>query len=78
MARRMPETTAQLRRGIVGDLDQIVLLCLRRGPRHRYTSADALAKDLQRFLDGRSVLVRKEAIVERTLRFLNPNRWPWW
>jgi predicted Ser/Thr protein kinase len=71
---RMPETTAQLRRRIVGDLDQIVLLCLRRDPRYRYTSADALAEDLRRFLDGRSVLARKEAALERTLRFLKRNR----
>jgi predicted Ser/Thr protein kinase len=71
---RMPETTAQLRRRIVGDLDQIVLLCLRRDPRYRYTSADALAEDLRRFLDGRSVLARKEAVLERTLRFLKRNR----
>jgi hypothetical protein len=71
---RTPETTAQLRRRIVGDLDQIVLLCLRRDPRHRYTSASALAEDLRRFLDGRSVLARREPMIERTLRFLKRNR----
>lgn len=71
---RMPETTAQLRRRIVGDLDQIVLLCLRRDPRYRYASAGALAEDLDRFLDGRSVLARREPVVERTLRFLKRNR----
>jgi serine/threonine protein kinase len=71
---RTHETTAQLRRRIVGDLDQIVLLCLRRDPRHRYTSAVALAEDLRRFLDGRSVLARREPMIERTLRFLKRNR----
>jgi len=71
---RTPETTAQLRRRIVGDLDQIVLLCLRRDPRHRYTSAGALAEDMRRFLDGRSVLARREPVAERTLRFLKRNR----
>jgi serine/threonine protein kinase len=71
---RTPETTAQLRRRIVGDLDQIVLLCLRRDPRHRYPSAAALGEDLRRFLDGRSVIARKEPVVERTLRFLKRNR----
>ncbi len=72
--RRTPETTSQLRRRIVGDLDQIVLLCLRRDPRHRYANVGALAEDLRRFLDGRSVLARKEPWVERTLRFLKRNR----
>jgi predicted Ser/Thr protein kinase len=71
---RMPETTSQLRRRIVGDLDQIVLLCLRRDPRHRYTNAAALAEDLLRFLDGRSVLARREPVAERVLRFLKRNR----
>ncbi len=71
---RMPETTAQLRRRIVGDLDQIVLLCLRRDPRYRYASASALAEDLERFLDGRSVLARREPAIERALRFLKRNR----
>jgi len=72
--RRMPETTAQLRKRMVGDLDQIVLLCLRRDPRHRYASAAALGDDLQRFLDGRSVIARKEPVFERTLRFLKRRR----
>jgi serine/threonine protein kinase len=71
---RTPETTAQLRRRIVGDLDQIVLLCLRRNPRYRYASAGALAEDLSRFLDGRSVRARKEPVIERALRFLKRKR----
>jgi len=72
--KRMPETTAQLRRRIVGDLDQIVLLCLRRDPRHRYTSASALGDDLGRFLDGKSVIARREPVMERGLRFLRRQR----
>lgn len=72
--KRMPETTAQLRRRIVGDLDQIVLLCLRHDPRRRYASASVLAEDLQRFLEGRSVLARREPMIERAMRFLKRNR----
>lgn len=72
--KRMPETTAQLRRRIVGDLDQIVLLCLRRDPRRRYSSAGALAEDLRRFLEGRSVIARREPMVEHVMRFLKRNR----
>ncbi|HLJ86921.1 MAG TPA: serine/threonine-protein kinase [Candidatus Angelobacter sp.] len=72
--RRTQETTAQLRRRIVGDLDQIVLLCLRRNPRHRYASANALAEDLSLFLDGKPVLARKARMTERALRFVKRNR----
>lgn len=72
--KRMPETTAQLRRRIVGDLDQIVLLCLRHDPRRRYPTAAALADDLQRFLEGRPVLARREPGIERAMRYLKRNR----
>lgn len=72
--KRTPETTAQLRRRIVGDLDQIVLLCLRHDPRRRYASAAALGEDLERFLEGRSVVARKEPVIERTMRFLKRKR----
>lgn len=71
---RMRETTAQLRRRIVGDLDQIVLLCLRRDPRQRYANAGMLHQDLESFLDGRSVTARKEPFAERTLRLLKRKR----
>jgi serine/threonine protein kinase len=71
---RTPETTNQLRRRIVGDLDQIVLLCLRRDPRQRYASAAELSADLGRFLEGRSVVARREPLMERTVRFLKRKR----
>ena len=71
---RTPETTNQLRRRIVGDLDQIVLLCLRRDPRQRYASAADLAADLGRFLEGRSVIARREPVMERAVRFLKRKR----
>ena len=73
---RTPETTSQLRRRIVGDLDQIVLLCLRRDPRHRYATAAELAADLDRFLEGRSVIARREPAMERAaaLREAQPGR----
>jgi hypothetical protein len=71
---RTPETTNQLRRRIVGDLDQIVLLCLRRDPRQRYASAADLAADLDRFLEGRSVIARREPVMERAVRYLKRKR----
>jgi serine/threonine protein kinase len=73
---RTPETTQQLRKRIIGDLDNIVLMALRREPTERYTTARELAEDLQRFLDGRSVLARKDSIVERGMKFVKRNRIP--
>ena len=72
--KRTPETTAQLRRRIVGDLDQIVLLCLNRDPRHRYAAASALYEDLQHFLEGRPVQARKGSPFEHAYRYIKRKR----
>ena len=53
--------TGAAARRLRGDLDAIVLKCLRREPSQRYASAEALAEDLQRYLDGRPVLARGDA-----------------
>jgi serine/threonine protein kinase len=71
---RTPETTAQLRRRIVGDLDHIVLMSLDRDPRRRYNSAAELAEDLQRFLEGRTVVARPGHFTERAIKFVKRNR----
>jgi predicted Ser/Thr protein kinase/predicted negative regulator of RcsB-dependent stress response len=71
---RTPETTSQLRSRITGDLDQVVLMCLRRDPRNRYASAADLAVDLRNFLDSRPVAARKGPVAERITRFVKRNR----
>jgi serine/threonine protein kinase len=73
---RAAETTRQIRKRIIGDLDNIVLMALRRDPAERYASAKELAEDLQRFLDGHSVLARRNSILERSLKFVKRNRVP--
>ena len=46
------------RRALAGDLDAVVLKALRKEPGDRYASADALAKDIERYLNGRPVEAR--------------------
>ena len=56
----------KLRRMLEGDLDNIVLMALRKAPARRYASAEQLAEDLRRHLDGLPVRARKDTIRYRT------------
>ncbi|MEL7058421.1 MAG: serine/threonine-protein kinase [Acidobacteriota bacterium] len=49
----------RLQRRLRGDLDHIVMQTLAKEPTRRYPTADQLARDLERFLDGRPVEARK-------------------
>lgn len=65
--------TEDLRRGLRGDLDSIVLMALRKEPARRYGSVDELAEDLRRHLQGRPVRARPDSLAYRTRMFLRRN-----
>jgi len=56
------------------DLETIVVKALDADPARRYTSAGALAEDLDRFLRFEAILARPETWLERTLRRVKRNR----
>jgi serine/threonine-protein kinase len=60
---------AQLRRRLAGDLDNICLMALRKERERRYQSADQLADDIERHLDGHPVVARKDSLGYRTGKF---------
>ncbi|HHP7239259.1 protein kinase domain-containing protein [Longibacter sp.] len=63
-----------LRRQLTGDLDTIILKALRKDPGRRYASADALAEDLQRHLDGLPVRARPDTALYRAGKFIRRHR----
>jgi eukaryotic-like serine/threonine-protein kinase len=55
------------------DLDTICLKCLEKSSEKRYATAGALADDLQRYLDHRSILARPAGPVEKLVRWSRRN-----
>jgi len=62
-----------LARELAGDLDNIVLKAINHQPERRYASAEALAQDIQNYLDGRPVLARPDTWAYRTRKFVRRN-----
>jgi serine/threonine-protein kinase len=61
---------------LAGDLDSIVMKALQRPLALRYATAQALADDLERYLDGRAVLARPESRWYRARKFVARNKLP--
>ncbi|MBV9926829.1 MAG: protein kinase [Acidobacteria bacterium] len=63
-----------LRRRLRGDVDNIVLLALRKDPARRYSSAELLSEDIRRHLDGLPVSARADTFTYRVSKFVERNR----
>jgi len=66
---REPAPPRSLVPGLPRDLETIALTCLRKDPRHRYASAEALVGDLQRWLDGFPIRARPVSKLEHASRW---------
>lgn len=61
---------SKLRRTLVGDLDNIVLMAMRKEPDRRYSSVEQLASDIERFLVGLPIVARADTWTYRTQKFV--------
>jgi serine/threonine-protein kinase len=70
IARDRGVTPAKLRRQLRGDLDNIVLMAMRKEPDRRYSSVEQFAADVDRYLRGLPVLARPDAWSYRATKFV--------
>lgn len=68
-----PSSIAQ-HRELSGDLDNIILMALRKEPERRYSSVEQFSDDIQRYLQGRPVLAREATFSYRARKFILRNR----
>jgi eukaryotic-like serine/threonine-protein kinase len=56
------------------DLDNIVLMAMRKEPQRRYATAEQFAEDIQRHLSGRPVRARQDTFTYRAGKFIRRQR----
>lgn len=67
-------TPDRLRRRLAGDLDNIVLMALRKDPRRRYSSVEQFSEDIRRHLEGLPVSARQDTFGYRAGKFIQRNK----
>jgi eukaryotic-like serine/threonine-protein kinase len=63
-----------LRRRLAGDLDNIVLMAMRKEPQRRYTSVERFVEDIERHQSGMPVSARPSSFSYRAVKFVRRNR----
>jgi len=71
---RVEPADSRLRKRLSGDLDNIVLMAMRKEPEHRYSSVDLFAEDIQRHLEARTVTARRASFGYRFGKYARRNR----
>ena len=61
-------------RSLQGDLDNIVLMAMRRETARRYSSVEQFAADIRRYLEGRPVIAQEDTFAYRASKFVGRNK----
>ncbi len=64
----------KLSRRLRGDIDNIVLMALRKEPQRRYASVEQFAQDIRRHLEHLPVIARKDTFAYRTSKFITRHK----
>jgi serine/threonine protein kinase len=68
------ENAEKLRKGLTGDLDNIILMALRKEPQRRYSSVEQFAQDIRRHLKNLPVIARKDTARYRASKFVTRHK----
>ena len=63
----------RLRKKLAGDLDNIILMALRKEPHRRYLSVEQFSEDIGRYLEGRPVIARLDTPGYQFAKFVRRN-----
>lgn len=64
----------RLQRVLKGDIDNIVLMALRKEPTRRYASVEQFSEDIRRHLEGLPVSAHKDTLSYRSAKFIRRHR----
>jgi serine/threonine protein kinase len=70
---RAAPATKQTAKLLRGDLDNILLMALRKEPARRYSSVEQFSEDLRRYLEGLPVVARADTFRYRASKFISRN-----
>ncbi len=68
-AARETAAPAKFRKQLAGDLDNIILMAMRKEPERRYQSVEQFSEDIRRHLEGLPVIARNGAFTYRAGKF---------
>jgi serine/threonine protein kinase len=64
----------KLKHQLQGDLDNLVLMALRKEPERRYASVDQFSEDIRRYLECQPIRARRDTFLYRSGKFVERNR----